>query len=332
MKKTVTWFLKAFIASLISLVLLSGFCWFYYNTPIHYKNETYSTDYKWEKNSVAIKATEGFAYSKIDENGYSNAYVPKKDDVDILVMGSSHTEGFNVNYDENFTYVLNELFTKAEEDLYAYNIGISGHTIIRCFRNLENAINEFKPQKYIVIETDNVTPDVASLRSLAEGTFPVLESHNTGLIYHLQKNDYLRLLHSQLSNFISKNEDIETTKDADNISDYEYYLNEMFKRGREIAENAGCELIVFNNANVDIDSNGNVIEQTTTQKSLIFEKLCNDNGITYIDMHKPFSEYYNETYRLPKGFTNTKVGIGHLNQYGHKVIANTLFDVMTKEK
>ena len=35
---------------------------------------------------------------------------------------------------------------------------------------------------------------------------------------------------------------------------------------------------------------------------------------------------YDETHCLPHGFPNTEGGEGQLNKYGHKVIANELFE------
>ena len=57
-----------------------------------------------------MRGTEGFAYTKTDENGFVNTFPEKKDEINVLVMGSSHAEGFNVDSDENFTYVLNKKF------------------------------------------------------------------------------------------------------------------------------------------------------------------------------------------------------------------------------
>ena len=43
------------------------------------------------------------------------------------------------------------------------------------------------------------------------------------------------------------------------------------------------------------------------------------------NMYSDFEEYYNENCKLPRGFSNTKIGSGHINEDGHRVIAERLF-------
>ena len=44
----------------------------------------------------------------------------------------------------------------------------------------------------------------------------------------------------------------------------------------------------------------------------------------FIDTDNDFIELYKTKHILPYGFINTKVGSGHLNKYGHEVIAKRL--------
>ena len=50
------------------------------------------------------------------------------------------------------------------------------------------------------------------------------------------------------------------------------------------------------------------------QKEFIFFSFPDNKG-----------DYYNENYKLPRGFSNTKIGSGHINEDGHHVIAERLF-------
>ena len=50
MVKTIAWFVKAGIAGVIALGLLSAFTIIYSYSGVHIANDTGTTDYKWESN------------------------------------------------------------------------------------------------------------------------------------------------------------------------------------------------------------------------------------------------------------------------------------------
>lgn len=332
-KKFIAWGAKAVIAAIASLCILTGFCYFYYNLPIHHDSLSGSTDYYWDANALSIRATEGFAISKTDDNGFVNSYPAHGNTLDILIMGSSHTEGMNVNADENYPYVLNSMLDEQDADLYAYSIGMSGHAIVRCFRNLDDALNEYKPRKYVFIETSTIMPSLESLQQLEENTFDVLSSHDSGLLYHLQRNDYFRLLYMQLQNMIKDNDQAATSSSeaADDLVLYERYLELMLKKGSETAAANGCKLVIIYKPDLVLNRDGSIANQELNEKEKLFKDLCEAHGIGLIDMYEPFTEYYQATYCLPNGFSNTKVGTGHLNRHGHLVIAQELSEYITED-
>ena len=143
--------IKIIAAGLLAFLVLSIFSGFYYNLPIHKKSDTYATDYVWEPNRFQARGTEGFSYGWTDAKGFNNKEVV--DDISVLMMGSSHMEALNVQTEESATSLLNDLFSENKVDMRAYNIGISGHPLARCINNLENAVKEFAPSDYVVIET-----------------------------------------------------------------------------------------------------------------------------------------------------------------------------------
>ena len=339
MKKKITWFVKAFVACVVAFGILTGFCSFYYNLPIHYTNPKKSTDYYWEENSGSVKCTEGFAKVKVDDKGFVNTYIPKSENIDALIMGSSHTEAFNVAEYENYTYLLNEKFSGNENDLYFYSIGTSGHTFQRCLRNLESAVKEFNPQEFIVIETVSVNLSLEEIEDIQNGTLDYLPSHDSGLIYYLQKSDLFRLLYAQFSNVV-KNENLpsfdflkpeEVSNDTENLPgdsvsvEYEKSLDSVLKRCSEIAKNNDCKLIIAYIPQLEIDYNGNVMEEENTIEQKIFEKNCKKYDIGFVNMYESFANYYDENNVLLQGFSNTGIGVGHINKHGHSVIADELY-------
>ena len=81
MKKTCLWMTKACFACLLSFLIVSLFCHFYYNLPSRSEVPSQATDYGWSAHHSAYRGTEGFAHTQTDENGYINTYPEKKDTV-----------------------------------------------------------------------------------------------------------------------------------------------------------------------------------------------------------------------------------------------------------
>ena len=177
---------------IISFLILNAVCFFYYNVPVHSESESGSTDYVWEKSKFYSKGTEGFAFGKTDANGFNNLTTENSLNPEILVMGSSHTEAFNVAQNESYVYLLNEMGRNA------YNIGISGHRITTCFNNFEKALDEFKPQKYVVIEVSATELTMDEINQINDGTVNKIHSSANPILILLQKIPFVRCVYYQL--------------------------------------------------------------------------------------------------------------------------------------
>lgn len=121
---------KFSISLLLSVIFLSLFVFLYSYVGMQVRCDDLSTDYHWEPNQTRSNMTEGFAWLQLDKNGYNNQYKVKKEGIDYLLMGSSHTEAFNVAADESIAYLLNKFLP---ED-YVYNISMSGHYFLTNIR------------------------------------------------------------------------------------------------------------------------------------------------------------------------------------------------------
>ena len=56
----------------------------------------------------------------------------------------------------------------------------------------------------------------------------------------------------------------------------------------------------------------------------LFSQLCEQNGIIFVDTVSDFESLYAEKNILAHGFANTAVGTGHLNEYGHRLVAEAI--------
>ena len=83
-------------------------------------------------------------------------------------------------------------------------------------------------------------------------------------------------------------------------------------------------MIIFYHSKTQIDRDGNYLDPTDPDARAAFVAACKANNITFLDMTEPFERLYNEQHILAHGFANTAVGYGHLNKYGHAIIAEEL--------
>lgn len=320
--KTIIWVFRAIIAGIISCFILSLFVCVYHYEGIHINNVGMGTDYRWEPQQIKSQMTEGFAWFRMDENGFNNQSVPEQ--VDILLMGSSHMEACEVAQEKNLGSILNVELPQYQ----TYNIGIGGHTIYRCVDNIEEALVEYAPSKYIIMETDRVKMDLKSMRDVIEEKASAIPSYDSGVIYYLQKIPAVKLLYSQISNWIEAGgEDIEQERKQVDWSAYKKVLTAFLLKANRVASKEDRKLIIFYQPQTKLMSDGSLDCGKGDEEYLqIFSEICRDIGIVFVDLTSSFQELYSDRNILAHGFANSAVGEGHLNEYGHKVIATTLVE------
>lgn len=326
---------KTVVAGIVAFVILTVFCFLYYNIPVHSANRDGSTDYKWEANVFYSRGTEGFAWGKTNNDGFTNMF--DYDDemkIDILVMGSSHMEAYQVDMSQSTAGRLNALF----KNKIVYNIGVSGHNFLTCASNLRAALKKYQPTKYVVIETGSVSfSDEAIALAISEET-PEIPSNDGGIIGLLQKNPYLRLIYYQIRNYAKlPAEDTEEAEDTEALTKSDTttngkLLDELFQQMSELTEEYGVKLIIAYHPGVKIASDGALNLNADQDVIARFKRSCDANGILFLDMSDRFKEEYENTYILPYGFSNSPVGSGHMNQYGHAMMAEELYELILEDE
>ncbi len=331
--KAIKQIFKIIVAGITSFAILCTFATFYYNISVHYTSETGSTDYKWAKNDFYVKFTEGFAWGHTDKNGFNNAYKDDFDTVDVLFMGSSHIEAFNGQQKYNVVYQMNEIYKENNKDKFVYNIGVSGHTMITCIKNLDAAIKEFKPTDTIVIETPRAHLNEINLKNYATtGELPELSSEDHPLLVALAEIPFVRLMYYQYVSLSRNNPEnaIPEVFELD-LDSYAEYVDTVLSWGAESAKNGGVELVIVCNEVLGIDENGNPLPDKNLPYLKILKEKCEKHSIKFINMYDDYVAYYEETHRLPHGFSNTAVGTGHINRYGHRLIAQAVYNAIEEE-
>ena len=324
-------FIKLVVSLLLTLVILNFICLFYRYNGVRIKNEDGSTDYKWFSNQLYTHMEEGFSLNIFDKYGFNNYNVENKN-IDILLLGSSNMEGSFVSRTENVGYLLN----KHLKNLKTYNIGIGSHDFIICLKNLNKAYNAYKPQKYILIETMKLELDENILKNYLSNSISLLRSSKKDSIeFYLQKyNPFAKWSYIQLSQWLNISKKnirnaIKTQVNDENLFMKEEYcslLNQVLTSARKDIPTS-IKIIVFYHSTTKIDNAGNFIKSSSVLVNK-FKNVCEENGYIFVDVSNDMKDFYNKNHILCRGFINSKVGYGHLNKYGHEVIAKRLIKVI----
>lgn len=329
--------LVAIALALVSLNILLMF----YHRPAGWIERTESaTNAIWRPGSTLLMGTEGRGRYKVDKDGYLNANLPKQEGY-CLVLGASYTQGKEVEFGKRYTDLLNSMLADSEFELAVYNCSQDAKFLPGIINDFYAVTKEFPDAETIVIETGNTEFSSRELKAACiQHDFD--ENQIGSVIYRnmptVQKAKLLfkeglplyTILKSQIAAIRVKDRSVQVNDNIVNIIDYEteQILNDALSL---IRSQFGGKLIIMYHPNVLLTENGNleIINQDTTA---MFEKACSANDIIFVDVSDAFLLAYEENYAVPYGFSNTTIGTGHLNEDGHRIIAEELYKVLKEGK
>lgn len=321
---------RIFLSGALALIALTLFCFFYYNIPVHANSPDGATDYKWESHVFYSRATEGFAMGRTNNDGYLNRFDYDGGSVEVLLMGSSQTENFQVPMNCSIAAGLNALIGRNA----VYNIGISAHGFLTCADNLEAALGKYQP-KQVLMETSSLSFSEESLREALEATMKEIPSHAGGIVALLQRNPYLRLLYAQIQHYRGQGDEAgengAPSGDIPATFTDERLLNELLAKIRSTANESGADVLVFYHPPIAIDADGTIQFPDNPEEERIFAACCESNGIAFLNLRERFRDEYERRAVLPYGFSNTEVGAGHFNRSGCKMAAEELYRMIGGE-
>ena len=341
-KQTVKYILKAFGACLLVFFLANTLMFVYNRQPGWIERSHGATTSIWSPGTYIVQGQEGYGIHKVDPNGYLNEGT-LADDNYVLVVGSSQTEGKEVKAGERYCDILNSALQKEEgkekSDLLVYNVSMDANYLPKMISGFTALISEFPNSSCIVLEigTTDYTGDELQ-RMLIQREYNEAETGEK-IRQVLSEKEQLKLLikeafpllnhvKSQYKALEAVNSHSDLTKEETGCKNMELYAKQL-KEVFEMLDNLYDGQIIFlYHPTMEITNEGltAVYEQTTEQ----FKQLCDGSGFLFVDMTQTFLKAYETDYIVPYGFGNTTLGTGHLNKYGHKMIAESLYQVMTK--
>ena len=313
-------------AILLGLLIVDGCCAWYYNPAPYTQPEGRATDTIRTPDAWTCQAREGFGAHRIDSNGYNNP--PGEGPIRVLMMGSSHTEAFNVPAGRDVSSQLAEMLGSR-----VYNLGTSNHKLYRNAANLERALDLYKPTDWVTIETASVVIRRHNVRGAMADTLERLPATNVPLPDFISNQPLAKRLFKQFMSLIHQDTDESEAADYDDIPDglleeYEASLTEWFIRLNATASRHGVRLAIWFHPQMGLDMDGNLASAAPQACLTAFRNACERAGVTFVDLTDDFLAAYASEHILPHGFANTAMGAGHLNADGHRLAAEALYRVI----
>lgn len=340
-KRTFRWFWKAVFSGMLALLVLHVFCLFYYNLPIHFSGEDGATDYVWESHFAYSNLTEGYGRGKTNNEGRANPFdYTDGMETDILLMGSSHMEAFQMRVEESVAGQLRELCPGNS----VYNLGTSGHDFLVCANNMSSAVKKYQPKKFVIVETASIRFSDEAIGAVLQGTAQRIPSYSDGLIGLLQRNKFFCLLYKQLlalpalfnppaNPFAEKSAEIPLQKSKSPMDMQTFESTSMYallQKMKNDVDASGAKLIIVYHPSLSVRTDASAAANINRTEAQRFSDMCRGLDITYLDMTERFLEEYEKNHVLPHGFFNSSVGNGHLNRHGHTMVAEELCRVISE--
>ena len=93
---------------------------------------------------------------------------------------------------------------------------------------------------------------------------------------------------------------------------------------------SGAKLIIVYHPFISLNKDGTMKIDDETEPVKMFSDLCEENGIYFISMTERFLNEYAKDSTIPYGFMNTSVAKGHLNENGHRMLADEVYRLITR--
>lgn len=306
--------------------------------------------------NMVVNCEEGYGFNRTDRNGYTNYVDNLAQDGYVLILGNSMTRGTNVMPEDKYVQQLNcmiasDLGGDPLESAYVYSITRGGALFAELASGYEAALAEFPDAKAVVIQLTFENRDLGISPEYLEQIYDQRKFNYTQTAEYIFGNeDAISRMKHWVKNTISiipfaKNRRLNK---VGHTFAYAFGINWKALFSDESADATEMEkdivvekkealtkaLVYLNSKNdiplilIDIPEIASFDENTVSfnlYDKEIWTDACEEAGVTYIGMTDEFEKLYIQEKKLPYGYSNTEMGTGHLNKYGNRLVAQTLY-------
>ena len=316
---------KIIIAGIAALIVLNMLCLVYDFPPQVLQDWETScpTGLSHRHNQFYSKASEGLGWGYTDDNGYVNPDVP--DSYDIVLMGGSHIQALQVMQEQSVTQQLDGLFESNGNKRNVYNIGMSAWSFTDSAKYMQQVCENLNPTQYVCVELMNLNVDDWRIKeALNEGVDKeTTHSRLKDVLFYLP---FFRKISAIISTNLGVQKDLVTTSEGS----YNNELDILIVKMQETVAAYNAKLLIFYHPSIALEKDGSVRLSDDYANIDMWKKICDENGVLFVDISPYFIEGYVKSKRLPYGFSNTGVGEGHINAYGHQMIARAIYEFINQ--
>lgn len=327
--KTILWLTEWGICIAVGFLIVNTICFFYERPVGWYDTINGVSTSVWHPGKLIVHGTEGYGRIMVDENGFLNPSGQLADEY-ILMLGTSHTQGKEVNSEKRYSVLVNNRIA-SDNRLYTYNIAADGHFLPSQIKHFKAVTEVFKGADMITIEIGSTDYAVADLEKAVEQVeYAPEDSANyfSDMNYAERTRTFIKEsfpLISRIRKQMQTAKDIKEVNEVNTLSDIDMdqYSTVINKALKLMKSEYDKPLVFIYHPRINIEKNG-TLSLVYSETWNTFKDACEKNGIDIIDCGADFIEVYNSSNKVPYGFSNTTLGDGHINEVGHQIIANEI--------
>lgn len=270
----------------------------------------------------------------------------------IILWGDSYVEAHQVSDGKKMAQQLTDVLMKCGiDDVLAVGAGFSGQSVADYLVKIPVYEKKMPPVAAHVVVIGQIedlfpnNPPAYFSRFVADPVPHVIPavlhkpSRLKWVVYQwgvrLRANGFLSMVRNWADGFNLRFEmgpvkmpqkNMQDTKPSDEELDawFNFYAREFRKT------TAKPLILVYLPTVPKLNGNGWILDDGNDSEARQMEEAFSRNGWLVINMGGRFVRYFEETGQMPRGFNNSSPGSGHLNEAGHKLVAEALSDCLLK--
>jgi hypothetical protein len=292
------------------------------NTYYRKREEGWATTFVGMHNTFAIK--------DIDKN-----QLPK-----IAIWGDSEVEAFQVPDTSKMAQQVSDMFARTGHRLLGLGIAHSDNSLadyVVDLRRYESLIPKIVSHYIVICDLNDTLPTANANRSTFEYNhgFKLVDSEcrppHQRVLNQLRKYNLriISYLYGKVSKYRvqlpwSRREAVNVHKVAEEpayekLEAWKFVLGELRKQSTMPITFLYCPYVPT------IRNGGICLKDSSERDKMILAGICRRHDIVFIDLTERFLDFYSKNKVFPRGFANTMPGRGHLNGYGHRLVAEAIF-------
>lgn len=340
MKESKVMIKKIVIVSIVLLVMAEILARLAITTP---SSQTYDPELGWVyiPHTSMLHAREGFARNLINNIGFNDDDLIYDESREyILFLGDSFTEAFHVERKDNFTSLVKY------NNAITTNVGRSALSPAQYLTILSRVRKIFIPDKIILVLTDgdlyemlylpmkivydsnNTIASIELISSKNDAVKSLIEPvvQNSALMTYMMRR--LKPIVVDIMNSLGVKDDDIAAQQVDDAGNNLRLMRELLSYIFGVLNQDNNLYVIyipsmsFGVVGAQPLSDGNVIQDQ------IITEIARKYGIPYLSSLSYLEQIFAETGQPPFGFHNSIMGVGHLNNHGHRAVARTVTDIL----